>query len=336
MHHDCPRQKKILAASFHYVAVISGGPSVDHTRHRTLIESHQRWFSSDVNPLVAEDTLEGRWKHATNKVLDSQAHPVGSFDTLTWQMCVSLLLWWVERGPEGVERSWTLLDRLVDEAAQKTTATTATSISKLGFQLDVYILHAVLKNWNQSLRSFKTDILPSTVLRRIDEYLERSDCLQPNIATYTMILDGASHCPMPQERLVFTERLLRRLIQDSETNPHLRPTVVTFGTAINAMAQSGSLTCAEKAEAMLRRLQELNSKDEHWLDVKPNAILYTSCIHAWAKAGIVHRAESLLKEMYEECTLHGNTDLKPNRRTFNTGTFSLILYKTLLGLCEYV
>lgn len=331
MRSDYPRRKKVLVASFRHAAVICGGPTVDHLRHRARIEFNQRWFSSEVHPLVAEDTLEGRWRHATNKVLDSQTHPVGSFDTLTWQMCVSLLLWWVEKGPEGVERSLILLDRLVDEAAAKTTATTTTSSPKHGFQLDIYVLHAVLKNWNQSLRNFKTDILPSAMLSRIDGYLERSDCLHPNIATYTMILDGASHCPMPQERLVLTEQLLQRLIQDSETNPHLRPTVVTFGTVINAMAQSGSLACAEKAEAMLRRLQE-----EHWLDVKPNAILYTNCIHAWAKAGNVHRAENLLKEMYEECTIHGNTDLKPNRRTFNTGTLYLLLYKSFLGSCHCI
>ena len=278
-------------------------------RDRFQLSSAQRCtFASVTRVEKPGNTLEDRWRSTTARILDHQIHGIGSFDTLLWQTSQTLLLWWVERGPEGVDVSLKILDRMVDEAAS----------NRADFRLEPYVIHSLLQNWKQAFRGFKTNILPSSLVDRIDGYLQKSNCFEPNIATYTIILDGASYCPMPDERLVFTENLLRRLVEKSAKNPELRPTVVTFGSVANCFAQSGKFGDAEKAEALLRELQRLHSEVDGWQDVEPNAIIYTAVINGWAKAGSAKKAEALLREMYEQSSLHGKHSLQPNRRTFNT------------------
>ena len=208
-----------------------------------------------------------------------------------------------------MQPSLNLFDRLVE--------LTAVNGFVHPFKIEMYLLHAILKNWNNSFRNFQSDILPSSLVNRIDGYVRKTNVVQPNIATYTIILDAAAHCEIPDERISFTEKLLERLIQECETNELVRPTNVTFGAVINAWAKSGNSEASEKAEALLRKIQALNGSDG-WTQIKPNVILYTSVINGYAKTGNPDRAELLLREMYEQFTLDGNCDVKPNRRTFNT------------------
>jgi pentatricopeptide repeat protein len=182
--------------------------------------------------------------------------------------------------------------------------------------LTIHIIVIVLKAWNHLFRKGKINLLPSQILEKIDGYLSKSNCFEPNIATYTIILDGASHCPNPAERIEFTEALLVRLITESSKNPELRPTSVTFSAVINAFARSGSDDAAERAEKLLELAQTMHN--DGWIGAEPNAVMYTSVIKAWAKAGNPDRAELLLKRMYEDYTLNGNTNVKPNIWSFNT------------------
>jgi hypothetical protein len=285
----------------------------DYTRTGTS----KRYLSSK-QPLGGHLNLDGRWQSATARILDRQALPVGSLDSLQWQLAQIVLLYWAEQGAEGVTKTFLLLDRLIAEAASSNGDADADDV-KL-FSLDIYLLHAVLKNWNECFKNFKVNLLPSQLLQKLDNYMEKApDCFEPNIATYTIILDGAAHSPNPSERLVFTEMLLERLMQESKTNPSVRPTVVTFSTVINAWARTGSGKAAEKAEALIHLVQELhNNQDWPDVDVKPNTVMYTAAIHAWANAGNAERADLLLQQMYQEYAMEHNHDVKPGIRTFNT------------------
>lgn len=154
------------------------------------------------------------------------------------------------------------------------------------------------------------------MLKKVDGY---KSLLEPNIATYTMILDSASHCPDPKERIEFTESLLLRLIKEASDNKDsiARPTVVTFSTVINAHARSGNEESAERAEKLLELSQSLH-ENNGWTDAEPNAVVYTSVVNAWARAENPIRAEEILRKMYEDSMLHGKTHLRPNLWTFNT------------------
>jgi pentatricopeptide repeat protein len=240
---------------------------------------------------------------------------LGSFDSLQWHLVETMIAYWAEEQQEvqGLDKCFQLLDRLVDESCENRDS---------GFKIDIYLIHAILKRWKRLLKDGKVDLLPSQVLEKVDDYLSRSNLFEPNIATYTLILDGASHCRNPAERIVFTEELLGRLIEESDHNPLVRPTVVTFSSVINAWGKSGSAMAVEKAEALLWRVHDLHENSGWPDDSKPNDIMYTSVISAWAKAGNPDRAELILKNMYEDCMLHGNTNVKPNNWAFNSVMFA--------------
>jgi pentatricopeptide repeat protein len=237
--------------------------------------------------------------------------------TLEWHLAETLLLDLSQQAQGDhqklLETSWEILQRLAEETAAIENSTDSSKP-----KMDIYLLHAVLKHWNDSFRKNRSRWLPSQICQKVDSLVESSNhrLLEPNIATYTIIMDGATACPDPQERLVFTENLLSRLIQDSAQNPSLQPTAVTFGTVIHALTKSNSAALAEKAENLLRRMQQLH-QEEGWSSVEPNAVVYTSVIQAWANAGRADRAEALLQEMYREAMLNGKEAVQPNTRTFN-------------------
>ena len=277
----------------------------------------QRRFLSklDWSQVVAtgsDNMLQSKWFRTTEQFLDRNQTPLGSFDSLKWQLGETLIIYWSELdGHTGLQKSFRILDRMVEEASDRPNA---------GFRMNIYLVHAILKLWNTLLKQSEIDILPSQVLERIDSYTSRSNgqcCFQPTIVTYTIMLDGASRCAIPKERLEFTEKLLLRLIEESEVynKPELRPNIVSFGTVINALAKSGSQEAAEKAETMLWRVFELH--DQGWPNMEPNSRIYTTAIHAWANAGNPDRAESLLKKMCEDYLVHGHTNVKPNLWSFN-------------------
>jgi hypothetical protein len=265
--------------------------------------------------------MAGLQKQAIERILDRKATEVGSMNTLEWHVAETILLSMSQPNYQGnmqscsLEKSFDILCRLAEETAAIQHETPKRDKPKM----DIYLLHAVLKRWNDCFRKNLTNLRPSQVCRMVEHILEQSkyQLFAPNIATYTIIMDGATSCPDPKERLVFTQDLLSRLTVEAEANPSLRPTVVTFGTVINALAKSNSVTMAEKAEGLLRRLQQLHQAG--WPNMEPNVIVYTTVINAWANIGNAPRAEALLQEMYTEAILNGNRMVQPTTRTFNAG-----------------
>ena len=127
----------------------------------------------------------------------------------------------------------------------------------------------------------------------------------------------------------FTENLLYRLMEECKTNQKLKPTIVTIGTVIHSLANTKTLVGAQKAESWLRYLQTQQQQQQQQqqgnnigrhgaIVLKPNTIIYTTVMKAYADVGQVHKSEELLREMYTEYTIHHNQDVKPTLFTFNT------------------
>jgi len=146
-----------------------------------------------------------------------------------------------------------------------------------------------------------------------------------------MILDGASNCPNPEERIVFSRNLVEELWEKSQqcteswfsSNTDLRPTIVTFGTLIKGLSKSNAVSHAEEAERWLRRLEEIHEEQQQTFsgggdDLRPNTVIYTNVIHAWANVGKADHAEALLQEMYLKYHQSENPDVRPTLKTFNT------------------
>ena len=253
-------------------------------------------------------TLDKWWEDSTATLLDRDLHPVGSFDTLLWHKAETVILYWADRGSEGLSMCLRTLDRLAEEAVVNPMPQCC---------LHVYVIHAILGSWKKQFQKYQSKLLPSQILEKLEGYLSKAPGLfEPNIATYTMILDGASYCPDPVERIDFSESLLARLLEESVDSPALRPSEVTIGTVLKAWSKSGSIQGAHKAEELLRRIIELR-KEEQWKYLNVNTIHYTTVLNAYANAGEPEHAQRLLREMFEESLVHGNSEVQPNIRSFN-------------------
>jgi hypothetical protein len=140
----------------------------------------RRQMSSSLYSLSKpEGTMEAKWRKSSSRILDRQVLAVGSFDSLMWQLAQTALLWWAEQpNKEGVDMSFQILDRLVEEAAADPST---------NFKLDNYLLHAVLKNWKTCFKHFQVDLLPSSLVKRLYHYTSISNCLRPNIVAFTYV-----------------------------------------------------------------------------------------------------------------------------------------------------
>jgi len=267
-------------------------------------------------------SVEGWWRTSTERLLNRDIHPVGSLDSLLWYKAEILIVYWAEdRSRTGLDNCFQILDRLADERLSMSTRNDDDDDdNKHSFQLNIYLIHAILNNWNKQFQKFQTNLLPSKILNRLEGYLMVAPGLfEPNIATYTIILDGASYCPNPTERIGFSRQLLDRLLIESETKnvTSIRPTAVTVGTVLKGLSKSGSLHGAVEAEKLLRRMLELQNT-EYWKDfLEVNTIHYTTVIQAYANAGDPEGALRLLMEMLQESIMNGKDEIRPNLRTFN-------------------
>jgi pentatricopeptide repeat protein len=87
-----------------------------------------------------------------------------------------------------------------------------------------------------------------------------------------------------------------------------KPTVISYSTVLDCFAKSKDRDAGERAEAILRQMAGNG--------VQPNTISYNSTINAYAKAGKVEHAESLLKEMYESY-VQGNQVVQPTAQSYS-------------------
>jgi len=157
--------------------------------------------------------------------------------------------------------------------------------------------------------------------------------LQPNIYTYSMIIDalafsqpdrvqstyeveqslgealndnskdangniGWTYLETPAP--IIAERLLERLFDDCQSNPYLRPNIVTLNSVIHVLCRSRLPEAPERAEALLRQAQKLSLSSSDWKELKPNRTTYGVILNCWGNSfdeNAPIRAEALLEEM---------------------------------------
>ncbi|OEU11131.1 hypothetical protein FRACYDRAFT_246243 [Fragilariopsis cylindrus CCMP1102] len=191
----------------------------------------------------------------------------------------------------------------------------------------------------QESTSKESVVIPSPLemLQKIDYWNKTLSLFEPNIVTYTILMDvsaistkwsSSSSGKNGDDNDNFTENLLYRLIEECKTDQKLQPTIVTIGTVIHSLANTKTIAGAQKAENWLRYLQTQQQQQQQQqgnnigrqgaIVLKPNTIIYTTVMKAYADVGQVHKSEELLREMYTEYTIHHNQDVKPTLFTFNT------------------
>jgi pentatricopeptide repeat protein len=88
------------------------------------------------------------------------------------------------------------------------------------------------------------------------------------------------------------------------------------------------VVAADKAEFFFKQQKERYAAGAKSL--RPDCYTYTCVMNAWAQAGKPERAESILREMYEDFAANGNTSAAPNANSFNSTYFHayiLLIYQ---------
>lgn len=179
-----------------------------------------------------------------------------------------------------------------------------------------------------------------------------SPTILPNRVCFNSCMAAWANCGVRgQYAAKKTEKLLRQMEQlyNITGDINIKPDIVSYGTVINAWAQSGAgRLAAQKAEAVLNKMVRLYEEDvvranananngsnnKHATDGssaklvsqpfqnKPSIVAYNTVIKAWARSNTgklgARRAQALLNRMGERYRDGTDKDLKPDLRTWNT------------------
>ena len=203
----------------------------------------------------------------------------------------------------AVMNGWVLSER--KEAAEKVDAwmKELVELHEEGWpdmQPNTVVCNILLNAWVRAGEVSKAEELLKTML-------ESAEPAHPDLISFTTLLNAYAKEQTP-EGVSRAETLLGQMHELFEAGYEIaKPNFVSYATVIDSHARLG---LGEKAETLLYKLEDLykNTQDPEW---KPDQALYSTVIMAWVRAKQAHRADKVLKKMYEEGIV------EPNERCFN-------------------
>lgn len=137
--------------------------------------------------------------------------------------------------------------------------------------------------------------------------------MKPNVSSFTSLIDAYAQTN-EWEGVSASERMLNRLLEQFlEGDDTLEPNVASWTIVISAytrLARKNYNRCAQKADKLLRRMEELYEQGR--TSVAPDAITYVTVMNAHAASkspDCVRRAQDILDEMNERY-LDGEDEMK--------------------------
>ena len=177
--------------------------------------------------------------------------------------------------------------------------------------------------WNMAIRAWalvgngpKAEALFREMLA---EYMDNKGTnMAPNNVTFSSVLSAwakTQHDPSAPER---AERLLQEMKQLAQLQdfPDVKPNVISYSIVLDCWAYAKSTAAAERAEKILREMQESNDPN-----LQPNALSFNAVIKAWSLSRdprALVKVMCLLKEMIDGLENHGKKQLTPNANTFGS------------------
>uniref|UniRef100_A0A7S4ELJ2 Pentacotripeptide-repeat region of PRORP domain-containing protein n=1 Tax=Pseudo-nitzschia australis TaxID=44445 RepID=A0A7S4ELJ2_9STRA len=161
--------------------------------------------------------------------------------------------------------------------------------------------------------------------RKADAMIERmkKNGVEPDVVVYTSVLNCWAKAKSRKEREMASKRALGilRVMEDSYTNEKnylLKPSLITYTTAIKAIGYSLDPRAPELAESILKRMYNLTEAGVIY--VPPNVATYNAVINALSPSGpnrgkkgaYARKAEALLVEMIRRSRVDGETSLEPS------------------------
>jgi pentatricopeptide repeat protein len=148
---------------------------------------------------------------------------------------------------------------------------------------DVIVFNALLDAWAKAGKGHRAELLLNEMLEQVSQQQKQSKH------------DSTTNAPAPAATSSSSNRKVV-----------IVPNARSFATVINAWSKSGKPDAAERAEGLLRKLQQLTSDGGllagRGAEYQPNIYCYNSTLQAWAKnsnPNAVERAAALMAEMVE-------------------------------------
>lgn len=200
--------------------------------------------------------------------------------------------------PDAPQRAEALLQQMKDLSAK--------GWDKLKPSNKTY--NAVISTWAHSRQP--------RAAHRAEELLRESP--YPNTLCFNIVMDAWAKSDLDgsADRCIQIFQHMKKL-NDSGVNLHVKPTSISYGIAIAALAKNGR---AKEAEMVVQDLlnQYQATKDPFMI---PDRVLFNALIDGWAKSGekgAAQRAEAILEKMNTLAKQTNNPEMVPNSISFNS------------------
>ncbi|KAG7362237.1 PPR: pentatricopeptide repeat domain containing protein [Nitzschia inconspicua] len=143
--------------------------------------------------------------------------------------------------------------------------------------------------------------------------------LTPDRTIVNEVMNAWSKSGLPYRAGKRCETLLNRMISMARNDNRLRltPTTVSFNIAIAALAQGKERDSGSRAEALLFKMEDLNSS--HGWDCAPDLISFNSVINNWASSrspNAAQRVTEIMKHMIKRYEIGAST-VSPDNATYS-------------------
>lgn len=275
---------------------------------------------------IRHQSTRNRFNHTHTHTHASSHHPLYSPGNLL-RMYIIVIEGWcrlVEKVPETIDRIEELLRQIesnnVISRRREQQTKTPKRLGKEHRDENDYIMQirpnvVVYTTVITALSRMTT--LPN-MAQRADALLQRmkDNDVQPDLVAYTSVLSCWSRTTSKVERNMASKRALDLLdeIEDLYLQRHLaKPSPITYGTAIMAVARSFDKRAHVIAETVLRRMY--NHNEMGTIAVSPTTSCWNAVIYAMGSNRKAEEAETLLLEMVGRSRLGGESTV-PNIKTW--------------------
>ena len=167
------------------------------------------------------------------------------------------------------------------------------------------------------------EVMIATDNPQLDQYEKYRD-VQLDVAVFNAVIYAWVRSHRGRAAAMTAEEILQMLLQWSQVSnnslrnrPSIEPNTRTYSMIIMAWAECEAVEhqgdAAQRAETILMKMVQLYQAGSH--NVKPNSLLFTSCIAAWSRAashnleapGRAEQLWELLRSLYNET---GSTDIE--------------------------
>lgn len=256
--------------------------------------------------------------HSTTKIRKNQtvSHPMYTPGNLSRMYGIVVEGWCrlIERVPEALDRIEQLLQEIESGGQRRKRGYTTDNKKEdnLGIRPNVMLYTSVITALSRTTKL-------SDMARRADDLLQRmkDHAVQPDLVAYTAVLSCWSKATSRVERNMASKRATDLL--DEVENSYLqrrlaKPSPITYGTAIMAIARSFDRQASSIAESILRRMYD--QTETRAIAIQPTTSCWNAVIYAFGTSRKAQEAEALLLEMIHRSRQDGEKAVRPNIKTW--------------------